>query len=449
MVLLWKEEELPRTWWEVLTFAPPTKEWVIRWEGVALICMTFLMLWLVITTFWIFQRRRSAGRAPVPYKVVQDPMAVHPESMIPGSPLMSNGRIPSCQIKLAVHHNDEYVVVGAGIRIENYLITPTHNVQTGGSLYMMAQGCEPYRIDTMEEQCLAADVSAFKVSEGVWARLRIQRAKLGVLSRGSTVCITSSCDNRYSMGIAKPSQWLGRLTYDASTVAGFSGGAYMSGNVCIGMHCHGGSLGGGYEALYLWARLKVTLREIPEDSEDFMLTTAKTHKWQCEEVAGDDQVIVRMETGAYHIATKDLVARMRQLDRRNWADDVEADQIQEQLRGRADYEPECVQPSTFQGEFHGPVVRAAPGAISRAHPVSQSIRELTPPPSTNPPKLMKDSDIALLLRSQAGLISSMNGTLRQIATSQQTLLQKQNGKASSSNSQKPTKEGKASTNPPQ
>lgn len=52
---------------------------------------------------------------------------------------------------------------------------------------------------------------------------------------------------------------------------GFSGSAYMNGTVALAMHCHGGCRGGGYELLYLWARLKMVLDQVPEDSAEFFL----------------------------------------------------------------------------------------------------------------------------------------------------------------------------------
>lgn len=317
-----------------------------------------------------------------PVSIMVDPLSTDPEGMIPGSIPMKNGREPSCQVRLAFKQGDSYVIVGAGLRVENYLITPTHNCQAGVDLYAV-RGTNVVLVDADTEKMLAADVSAFCLTESQWSLLGVKQAKLGPLARDATVMITSSCDYQYSTGILSVGngRTLGRVEYNASTLPGFSGSGYMNGQVCLGMHCHGGIKPGGYEMLYIYVRLKQAIGQTPESSDDFLLGEASKKSWQVEELS-DNAAVVRMSTGHYYLTDTQIVERMRALESRRhtsdniedfvnvrWDEDQEYEDLQEQYtrrdigrtRGpRYEYDPESMV-AGFSGEDRAPVVRANPG----------------------------------------------------------------------------------------
>lgn len=268
-----------------------------------------------------------------------DPLAVAPEGLVPGSPLIRNGKIPSCQVSVgSIGPEGEIMLVGAGIRVEDYLITPTHNCHFGRKLVIFPDGRFEQRVelDPDSEISLAADVSAFPVPEQTWARLAVARAKMGPVATAVTVTVTSSCDKTYTVGSLKPNQTaIGRIFYDASTMPGYSGSAYMNGNTCVGMHSHGGVRAGGYEILYLWVRLKINNKEAPESSEDFLRKLKGKRNLQVEELA--DDVIMRTPTGHYHLTTKQLYDRLETLREDDWADEVERDEIERELDNREEF----------------------------------------------------------------------------------------------------------------
>lgn len=402
---------------------------------------------LAATTYGV---RRFLKKPP---SVQIDPLAVSPEGLVPGSPLLLNGRIPGCQVSIASQGEDgALLVVGAGIRIEDHLVTATHNCHFGRKILLFVDGKLDQRIELPAdtEVSLAADVSAFPVPETTWARLGVSRARLAPMAQGTTVTITSSCDRKYSVGTLSSNQSaMGRCFYAASTMPGFSGSAYMNGATCLGLHCHGGVRAGGYEALYLYSRLKMHLRENPESSEEFLRKLKRRHRHLMVE-EHDEQVILRSESGHYHLTTKELYNRLEELGD-SWADEVERENIERAIADRTDwdedrgevtvsnqagrrarrtqnrdfagtgydeysYQPESAQ---FAGEYRAPPT--APRGAAKQEPrrnqawaaksqVSGSSAKLPPQPSTDPPEWMR-SFMKGLTSQQDRLISKINKVL--------------------------------------
>lgn len=269
-------------------------------------------------------------------RVEVDPIRVSPEGLIPGKPLMEGGRVPSYQVKIAYKREDStYVVLGAGVRVMDHLITPAHNALSGRPLYIMGKDYQ-YQI-TSTEIHLAADVVAFEVPEVVWSRLGVAKAKLAPLGAPRTVSVVSSCDGKYSVGKLSAITPMGRVKYDSSTMPGFSGSAYADGQSCLGMHCHGGIYAGGYEILYLYARLKHALKKPDESSEDFMKKLTKGKRRLIIEELDDEYAVVRDENGQYHLTDRQIRERIRELEQASasdWADETELEQLRREQRDR-------------------------------------------------------------------------------------------------------------------
>lgn len=263
-----------------------------------------------------------------------DPMRISPEGLIPGKPVLEGGRVPSCQVKLAYKREDgTFVILGAGVRVLDHLITPAHNAIHGRPLFAMAKDCQ---VEILGDGLnLAADVVAFPLSEQQWSRMGITRAKLAPLGAPRTVSVISSCDLKYSVGRLTAITPMGRVKYDSSTMPGFSGSVYADGNTALGMHCHGGAYAGGYEMLYLYKRLQHALEKIDESSEDFLRNLTKSKRRLLIEELDNDYAIVRDETGQYHLTDRQLRERIRELEAsENWADETELHQLRREADDR-------------------------------------------------------------------------------------------------------------------
>ncbi len=265
---------------------------------------------------------------------IREKMEYVAECMIPGSPLCENGTIPKGQVAVGFYIDDCLQLVGSGVRVEDHLIVPSHCIHTGYKMCMI-NGAKEVPLDAEEAFPLVADVSAIPVKARHWSELGIGQTRLGPLNQSATVAITSSCDRRYSIAVLKPGPTLGTVLYDGSTQPGFSGAIYASGPTCIGMHCHGGVRGGGYELLYLYKRLQLELDSPPEEAtEEYMYRMAKRGYQIDDPIVTRDRAIVRFSDGTYHLTRREMIARMAELDLDNWADETEYDELQERSGGR-------------------------------------------------------------------------------------------------------------------
>lgn len=319
-----------------------------------------------------------------------------PESLIPGSPLMDGleSGLPKCQVRVAIRREDKtFVVVGCGIRIRDHLVLPSHVLYISSDLWVI-NGRGEWKIETSKAEQLCADVSAVEMTR--WSDMGVATAKLGPLMQRSTVQVMSSCDFKFSIGVLSVGTTFGRTNYEASTRPGFSGAAYMNGNVCVGIHCHGGvAAGAGYESLYLYTRLKCLLKTVDEAAPSGLDAGSsympdKGEKYEYEEVGEmmvgskkERQAIVRDSTGHFHITKAELLEKLNKAVRDeeraasgSWGDVGDStDEIRAKLRNHQ-YDPEVLvgpNGAHYSGEGQPPAARGAPGKRqSQPQPASKS-----------------------------------------------------------------------------
>lgn len=284
--------------------------------------------------------------------------------------------------------NGAHTIVGAGIRVEDHLVLPAHNTHNEHGLYIVYGGSKVYKVTSPQIE-LAADLIAFPIPDVAWSQMGVSRARLSPLAKTATVQVTASTDAKYSIGSLTVVEPMGRVTYAASTLPGFSGSAYMDGNACKGIHLHGGTSAGGYEMMYVWVRLKHALQQPPESSEDFLRGLVKPNKRLAIETLDSDAAVVRTGDGHYHLTSMQAAAKIRELEAQtnlDWADETELYDLREQY---GDYEPEAQLPH-FAGECRRPVmapIRSAPQE-SRvtdipSHQAGPSLTPSSAPPPTD------------------------------------------------------------------
>lgn len=391
-------------------------------------------------------------RRRVTYEV--DPLLTQQESLVIGKPLMPGGKQPKCQVTLATRRNDVRLLMGGGFRLLDYLVLPTHVMHAGqGKVYVLANDKEleiPKDAETID---LAADLLAVKISQAEWSKIGVSQAKLGPMSGTPTVQVTSPCDQKFSIGYLKLAKSFGRVEYDSSTQPGFSGAAYMNGNVCLGMHLHGGVVAGGYEGLYIYARLKHHLYMNGVEDEASK-TSPGGSDWapdyhdinEFEELEqkivdgkSERRAIVRLKSGHYHITRGELLDKINRLrDSNAWADQMEAEDAQAQLDNQ-EYIPEAaIHPGKgveFSGEGQRPAGRAAPGQEqSRSHSDSKSSNGEPRRPRTERDRLLLELSSVSNLQLREYLTSVKNGRRQARAMSLQIPPQERNGNRSALNS---------------
>jgi len=430
----------------VLTNGYPEESTVMDWKKTALI--GGFVSWRLYRKW---RERQERGVA-----VYTDALMTKPESMIAGNDLIPSGNIPDCQVSVALMTSTGLCIVGAGIRLENWLVMPCHNMRADSELWLIGKDINSRVKVTSDRLDLAPDVVAFAVSQGEWARLGTKVAKLGPLGGKTTATVTSSCDSRYSVAELSPAEIIGRVKYYGSTVAGFSGSAYMNGRICLGIHMHGGNrAGGGYESLYLWARLKHAVQQIPETDSTTYLSSAARDGWEAEEL-DTDTFLVRLSSGHVHLTNAEAIRRLEELeehtsfDKSAWEDYNELEDALAYRSRHRKYFPEgllvhqAVPNTSGEGqkrsleESHDrePRKESPKGGRSPAPKGASMATHL--PELTSLLKGLSEKQLRSLSKAALDKVS----TLQPKNSSSQTARLKPSGKASVSNTPKPQNEDK-------
>lgn len=164
---------------------------------------------------------------------------------------------------------------GNAVRIHDWLVMPAHvyasaisdGLTVKGSTGFIQIGHEREYVD------LDTDLIAMKMSPDELSRLGLKTPTIShaLDSRGAYVAITG-VSKMGTTGVIRPdANVFGRVIYSGTTMPGYSGAAYCSGNHLVGIHTNGGQVNGGYSASYILALLNLQDRVKPEDSENFLV----------------------------------------------------------------------------------------------------------------------------------------------------------------------------------
>lgn len=129
----------------------------------------------------------------------------------------------------------------------------------------------------------------------------------------------------------------GRVTYDGTTVGGYSGAGYCSGNRLVGIHTNGGAVNGGFSASYIYSLICRTDKVKPEDSDDWLREqfSKKSGRGIRVDKRWNDMDEVRIEVnGRYAIVDR---SSMVTAFGKGWMDELPGFS-----EPRADYREECV-----------------------------------------------------------------------------------------------------------
>nr|QHA33875.1 hypothetical protein [Atrato Sobemo-like virus 4] len=411
--------------------------------------------------------KNATGNQVPRFNLVMDPLKCSPESSIPGSTLFDSSpeRLPSCQVRLAIKRGEnEFVVIGGGVRIDNYLVTPAHNLHPLGDLYIITTAGKQVKLEGKIWD-IAPDVSAVELAN--WSDLGVAKARLTPLARTSTATVMSSCDCKFSTGTVKPMpEIMGRMKYEATTAPGFSGSAYMSGNLCLGMHVHGGAFNGGYQILYLYCRLKHIIHSqtevrlldvglvperrrfekkpsdgVPSEGSDAMAEDEDILEYELvgTSQSGKAMAVARAGAGRFIYAKVETFERLKELRQRqeasglqNWADIVEEDDLRRNVE--EDLYAECLvgpQGARFPGEGQPPAARDGPGKVtSQSRQVSDSSKGAQQQQLTKRDKLMKGLAQVSTAQLDLFLKSHASGKRLKQVTASPTQVQEPNGSPS-------------------
>ncbi|QKI29244.1 hypothetical protein 1 [Cycas revoluta sobemo-like virus] len=316
---------------------------------------------------------RIFGEKPKPQCFVFKPeKGYYTESMMTGNAIMPGGKIPKGQVSIAVDCDGSWLPTGSGLRVEDYLIFPTHLGINGMGSLRITNGDDSIDLENPKLIDVCTDITAVKLSQVHWSALKVKKIDMKILSNCITVAVTSS-EGKYSIGSLRPSSTFGRVVYNGSTLPGFSGSAYTETGKVVGIHTHGGSQGGtngGYEIMYLYAKLMYAVKTPPEASEDLLFEITGKGKFS-KEILDEDYAIVRSSAGHIKLTKQEALEQMeRTKGSSNWADIMDYEEAEERLE-ELGYEPEATTMiAGFSGESHAPSGKATTRRDSQKLPAS-------------------------------------------------------------------------------
>lgn len=289
-------------------------------------------LWLISSASYglgyIFRLLASSMDPGDLYRVVLPPvtaLAYNTESIRPNSAL-TKFDIPPSQVLLGTLSGDRFVAHGCGVRVDVqsvegcYIVTALHVYQglsddfavrgKTGSIsvsknFLKCSGAQSPR----ECIILDTDVCAFPLSANEASRIGVSKSTIvGQLAGTGTLARIVGPTSEGSTGVLREDvSVFGRLIYDGSTVAGFSGAGYIVGSSVAGVHAAGGVRNVGYSLRLAYVTLLYFLRIKQEDTSDWLrdvITKKKKKVYVDLTWAHLDSKRIKVN-GEYHIIDKD------------------------------------------------------------------------------------------------------------------------------------------------
>lgn len=300
-----------------LEYAPAPPIWWTDRTLLEQVCMSLLLLqFLICTICFMVYIRRVWNRSKLAKWIrvwLKEPTVMQrlsqytAESVRVGSDEMVL-TVPRFQCGIMIKNGDNFVVHGSAVRFPgNYLVAPDHVLSE--NVEKFAKGTQSsISLKGLDRVLLAADLVAIKLTANQFSKIGLAEAKVTLLPRqGVMATITSFSQRGTCARLRHNKQLFGMVTYEGTTMQGYSGCAYTDGNYCLGVHQHGGAINGGFNASYIYAMLLRMDKTKNEDSAEWLTSYAKEQGALSYKDYGLDEIMLMEETGKYHILTKDAI----------------------------------------------------------------------------------------------------------------------------------------------
>lgn len=229
---------------------------------------------------------------------------------------------PKFQAMIGEMKDGEFHVVGNAVRMRDWLVMPAHVYAAVEKPF--AKGLQSHLdISQYDYEDLDTDLIALKMSNKDLSVIGVRDAGLcyDIPRIGMYVSVIGSA-GLGTTGILKLDAGIfGRVTYNGTTVSGYSGAAYMSGSQLVGIHTNGGAVNGGYAAGYVKTLLQVIDKTRDESSEDWLANAYANEedimidpKW-----SSLDEIRIQVG-GRFAIVSKDS---MRKAFGNNWMNELQ------------------------------------------------------------------------------------------------------------------------------
>lgn len=295
-----------------------------------------------------------------------------------------NMSIPCHQCGIAiVNDKSELEIIGCAVRFpELALVGPDHVLADNSVKYAVGRQGQ-ISLEGKERIALETDLAMIFLSEQEFSRIGMAMVKIGGLPViGSVVTVVNSKGFGTAAVLKRDASIFGRVCYAGTTVGGYSGAAYMSGAQMLGVHQFGGKVNGGYSASYLWAILRVAVKQAPEDSDEWLMGQYKARNKIGYKVWGLDEVAIDIN-GTFSVVTR---SAMNRAFGAHWEND-QGFLYAGSERSYNDVTPE----STLSGESIDSLIPGASSIVEESQALVKSLpHELINAFATLSPELQKD-----------------------------------------------------------
>lgn len=257
---------------------------------------------------------KQLGRIFGPLETVLDPemqrSSVVLESRRIGSDEVVRS-IPRCQAKVGVIRDGKFVVLGCAVRFENnVLVAPDHVIGGEELENKFVSGTQSMvSLKDKERIPLSTDLSMIILTDSEFSKIGISVCKIQPVSDvGAYASVVGPLARGTTGTLKNDPRCFGRVVYEGTTIAGYSGAAYTSGNVVLGIHQMGGMINGGFSASYVWTLIRQEKGLRFESSEDWLLGQYRAGKKLRWSAAGDPDYVQVVINGAYtNIETRSML----------------------------------------------------------------------------------------------------------------------------------------------
>lgn len=219
---------------------------------------------------------------------------------------------PSFQCKIGYKKDGKFVVIGCAIRFEaGCLVGPDHVLSDEDLDEKFALGKQGLlSLKGKERITLATDMVMIRMTEKDFSTIGISVCKIvSVPERGALAQIIGPESNGTCGRLICDEMNFGRVIYEGTTLAGYSGGGYCIGNGCAGVHQLGGKINSGLDASYIWMLVRIELGLVFEDSEEWLLGQFKAGKKLRWNSHGDPNFVQVHVGGVYSTVQKRSMIR--------------------------------------------------------------------------------------------------------------------------------------------
>lgn len=219
---------------------------------------------------------------------------------------------PKCQVYVGELKAGEFHAVGSAVRMRDYLVMPCHVFASveepciKGTQHWIKMDKDRDYLD------LDTDLIAFKMTEKELSTIGVAQATIShTLPHSGEFVSVVGLQNKGTTGTLRHDRMVfGRVIYDGTTVAGYSGSGYCSGNRLVGVHTNGGSVNGGFSASYVYSLICYKDRVKDEDSEDWLRSVHKRNKnrFRVDKRWGDLDDVRIEANGRYAVVSRSSMA---------------------------------------------------------------------------------------------------------------------------------------------